>query len=323
MIELSIIVVNWNTCSILQQCLKSIYTQIRGVKFEVIVIDNASTDGSLEMLRYNFPDVTIIANDTNRGFARANNQGIRVSQGRYILLLNSDTIVLNHAIDKVVSFADAHMGAAVVGCRILNPDKTLQPTCFMFPSIVNMLLSATYLYKVFPRSKFFGRERMSWWNRDDIREVDVVTGCFMLVRADAIEKVGMMDERFFMYGEETDWCYRFKQAGMKVLFTPSAEIIHLGGASSRQKHLEMILQLRGSLLLFFKKHYGYISYFWGCLLVALFFLLRIPYWLVLSLIFRKGRRRYLQNARAYITGVFFVLTGGRKLSWEKKFCQVD
>jgi GT2 family glycosyltransferase len=105
-----------------------------------------------------------------------------------------------------------------------------------------MLLSSTYLYKIFPKSKFFGREQMTWWNRNDIREVDVVTGCCMLVRQDAIKKVGSMDEQFFMYGEETDWCYRFRQAGWKVMFTPVCEIIHLGGQSSRQKRSKMILQ---------------------------------------------------------------------------------
>jgi GT2 family glycosyltransferase len=209
MTEVSVVVVNWNTQDILRDCLKSIYEQAGEIDLEVIVIDNASTDGSVEMVKKDFPQVTLIENSQNRGFAAANNQGIDISKGRYVLLLNSDTVVLDNAIAKTVAFADSHPKAAIVGCRVLNPDQTLQPTCFMFPSILNMLLSSTYLYKIFPKSKFFGREQMTWWDRSDVREVDVVTGCFMLIRRKAIQQVGTMDEQFFMYGEETDWCYRW------------------------------------------------------------------------------------------------------------------
>jgi GT2 family glycosyltransferase len=230
-----------------------------------------------------------------------------------VLLLNSDTVVLDNAIAKTVAFADSHPKAAIVGCRVLNPDRTLQPTCFMFPSILNMLLSSTYLYKIFPKSKFFGREQMTWWNRNDIREVDVVTGCCMLVRQDAIKKVGSMDEQFFMYGEETDWCYRFRRAGWKVMFTPVCEIIHLGGQSSRQKRSKMILQLRGSILLFMKKHNSFLKYALACLLVALFFFLRVPYWLIRAVFSRKNKSDDILIARAYLTGAFKALLGAESL----------
>ena len=177
-IDVSIIIVSWNTEEILRNCLKSVYEDGGDVAFEVIVIDNASSDGSAEMIRKNFPQVVLIENSENRGFAAANNQGITIAKGRYVLLLNSDTIVLDKAIEKTLSFADAHRESGIVGCRVLNPDKTLQPTCFMFPSVLNMLLSTTYLYKLFPKSRFFGRERMTWWDRSDTRQVDVATGCF-------------------------------------------------------------------------------------------------------------------------------------------------
>ncbi len=312
MTDLSVIVVSWNTCSILQQCLKSIYKQIRDIVFEVIVIDNASTDGSVEMIRSEFPGVTLIVNDTNRGFAAANNQGIYVAQGRYILLLNSDTIVLDHANDKVVAFADVHSEAAVVGCRVLNPDRTLQSSCFMFPSILNMLLSTTYLYKLFPKSKFFGRERMTWWDRNDTREVDVVTGCFMLVRREAIDQVGMMDEQFFMYGEETDWCYRFKQAGWEVMFTPAGEIIHLGGQSSKKIATEMALQLRGSILQFINKHRPRWEYVLACLFVWLFCAVRIPFWFVCFLFSRQDRKYNWSRMKIYAIGAWRIITAGGK-----------
>lgn len=307
--DVSIIVVNWNTQDILRNCLNSIYEQGGEASLEVIVVDNASTDGSAEMVTKDFPQVILIENSENRGFAAANNQGIAEARGRYVLLLNSDTVILDKAVEKTISFADAHPEAAIVGCRVLNPDRTLQPTCFMFPSILNMLLSTTYLYKLFPKNKFFGREQMTWWNRNDIREVDVVTGCFMLVRREAIEQVGTMDERFFMYGEETDWCYHFKQAGWKIIFTPAGEIIHLGGQSSRQKQCEMILQLRGSILLFLKKNRSFLTYTLACLLVALFFFLRVPYWLVRAVFSRNSKRNDILISRTYLTGACKALLG--------------
>jgi hypothetical protein len=306
--DCSIIIVNWNTRDILRNCLTSVFQQTHGMDFEVIVIDNASSDGSAQRVKSEFPQALLIENTENRGFAAANNQGMRIAKGRYILLLNSDTIVLDGAIQKTVAFADQHPQAAVVGCKVLNPDHSLQPTCFMFPSLLNLFLSASYLYKIFPHSRFFGRERMSWWNRDNVREVDVVTGCFMLVRRKVIEQVGLMDEDFFMYAEETDWCFRFKQAGWQNLFYPDAQIIHLGGQSSKQVKVEMTIQLRRAILHFMKKSYGKVHYYLGSALMILFFLLRIPYWLVISLI-PEQHRRALDMAKAYWQGSRSILTG--------------
>jgi len=277
------------------------------------LVDNASSDGSVEIVRTEFPQVTLVENSENKGFAAANNQGMAMAKGRYVLLLNSDTVILGNAISKTVKFADDHPEAAVVGCRALNAGGTLQLTCFMFPSVLNMLLSASYLYKVFANSKFFGREHMTWWDRDSVREVDVVTGCFMLVRREAIEQVGVMDEQFFMYGEETDWCYRFNKAGWKVMFTPDAQIIHLGGQSSKNVEREMALQLRASILLFLKKHKNTFYYRSACLLIGLFFLLRIPYWLARAAFSKSTRPTDLQTVRNYITATFKATLGWRAL----------
>jgi len=300
MIDVSIIIVNWNTRDILRDCLKSVYEQTQDIEYEIIVVDNGSTDGSTAMVKTGFPQVILIENKENRGFAAANNQGIRIAKGRYVLLLNSDTVILDNAISKTISFADAHLEVAVVGCRVLNPDRTLQPTCFMFPSILNMFLSSSYLYKLLPRSRFFGRERMTWWNRSDVREVDVVTGCFMLVRREAVEQVGVMDEQFFMYGEETDWCYRFKQARWKVVFAPMAQIIHLGGKSSQQVRVEMAVQIRISILQFMKKHYNWLSHRMACLLIIAFLVFRLPFWCGIALFSRKRRRESSLRVKSYI-----------------------
>lgn len=302
--DLSIIIVNWNTEDYLRACLRSVFDTTEGILFEVIVVDNASSDGSVAMVEREFPQVRLVANSDNRGFAAANNQGMARAKGRYILLLNSDTMVLDDVIAATLRYAEAHEEAAVVGCRVLNADRSLQPTCFMYPSLLNMLLSSSYLYKLFPRNRFFGRERMTWWDRNDIRDVDVVTGCFMVVRKKAIEEIGRMDEGFHMYGEETDWCYRFKQAGWRVVFTPAGQIVHYGGASSRQKPAQMALQLRGSILLFLRKHRGRLTYRAARILVALFFFVRVPYWLLRALFSARHRGQSFSVARTYLIGAY-------------------
>ena len=315
-LDVSIIIVNWNTKELLRNCLKSVFEQTVNVDYEVIVVDNASTDGSSEMLQNDFPQVILIENDENRGFAAANNQAIAVAKGRYVLLLNSDTIVLDKAIEKTIFFANENQEAGAVGCRVLNPDGSLQMTCFMFPSILNMILSSTYLYKIFSKNKFFGREQMTWWDRNDVREVDVITGCFMLVRREAIEQTGNLDESFFVYGEETDWCYRLKKNGWKVMFTPVGQIIHFGGQSTRQIRVEMILQLRGSILLFIRKHKGFLSHILSRLITAIFFFLRAPYWFVKGIIHRSKWTDSIHTAQAYLLGGFYCL-----MSWKKLLIQ--
>ena len=305
--DVSVIIVNWNTENLLRDCLTSVYEQTMNIDYEVIVVDNGSTDGSTEMIKHNFPQVSLIQNKGNRGFAAANNQAIAMAQGRYVLLLNSDTVVLNKAIEKTMSFADVHPKAGAIGCRVLNPDGTMQLTCFMFPSILNMLLESTYLYKLFPKNRFFGRERMTWWLRNDVREVDVVTGCFILVRREAIKQVGTMDESFFMYGEETDWCYRLKKNAWKVMFTPVGQIIHYGGQSTAKTPVTMIIQLRLSILQFMKKHSSWPSYMTARCLVALFFAIRLPIWFVTFMLRPRRRNEATIKLQAYSIGIVDAL----------------
>lgn len=301
--DVSIVIVSWNTRDILRDCLRSICQKGGAVSFEIIVVDNASADDSVAMVRREFPEVRLIENLDNRGFAAANNQGIAVSAGRYVLLLNSDTIVLENGVAETVAFADAHPQAAVVGCRVLNADRTLQRTCSTYPGLLNMTLSSTYLYKVFPRSRLFGREHMTWWAHDEIREVEVVSGCFMLVRREAIERVGVMDDGFFMYAEETDWCYRFNKAGWKVLFTPVAGIVHLGGQSSKRVHVDMAVQLRLSILRFIRKHHGPVYHGFACQLVRLFLIVRLPVWLAIYAGSRQRRQYAGGKVKAYLAGI--------------------
>ncbi len=311
--DVSIIVVAWNVREFVHNCLKSVYEQTTGIDFEVIYVDNASHDGSIEMVRKDFPFATVIENEENKGFIKANNQAIKIAKGRWVLLLNSDTVILDNAIAKTVQFADDHPEAAVVGCKTFYPDGALQRNCFMYPALVNMLLSAFFLNKLFPRNKFFGRERMAWWDLDDVREVEVVCGCYALVRSEAIDQVGMMEERLFMYGDDPDWCFRFKKAGWKTLFTPDAEIIHWGGQSTKGMAREFRWQQLGSVLIFFRLHRCRLSFFIACILTALSLTLRAPYWLCVGLLSKKNRAKAMYTAGTYFIGAWHCLTNWRKL----------
>ena len=295
-VDVSVIVVNWNTRELLRACLASAFDESPSITMEMIVVDNASTDGSVEMVEGTFPRAVLIANAENRGFAAANNQGLAIAKGRYVLLLNSDTVVLDRAIEKTITFADQHLDTAVTGCRVLNPDLTLQNTCFMFPSLLNGFLYATYLYKLFPRSRFFGREQMTWWLRDDTREVDVVTGCYMLVSKQAIEDVGPLDDRFFMYFEETDWCYRFKAKGWKNRFTPDAQIIHIGGASAPKVGPRRACVVNDSFRHYMFKHWSPSRAYAGIGLAMLFYATRLAALVPLRVIGWPANGRNLSSA---------------------------
>jgi len=311
--DVSIIIVAWNVRKLLYDCLKSVYDQTKGVDFEVIYVDNASKDGSVEMVTKEFPEVKVIRNEENKGFIKANNQGIEVAQGRYVLLLNSDTIVLDNAITKTVKFADEHPKAAVVGCRVLNPDYTIQLTCFMYPSLLNMFLAATYLYKIFPKSRLFGREYMTWWDFNNVREVQTIAGCYSLVRMEAIKQVGLMDELYFVYSDDPDWCYRFRKSGWKIMFTPDAQIIHYGGQNTKQMAREFRWQLEGSRLIFMRLHRNKLEFLAARLLTALFLLLRIPYHLGVGLFARTKRKHSFETVKTYWLGAYYCLASWTQL----------
>ena len=192
--DVSVVIVSWNTRDILRGCLSSIYEETKNVSIEVFVVDNNSNDGSSDMVRAEFPRVKLIENERNRGFAAASNQGMQLASGRYTLLLNPDTIILEDAISRCVQYADHHPDVGVVGCQVLEDENRISNTGFSFPSPLNVFLALSGLSRVFPRSRLFGRPELGWWERDCEQDVDVVTGMFMLVRREAIAQVGIMDE---------------------------------------------------------------------------------------------------------------------------------
>jgi GT2 family glycosyltransferase len=256
--DVSIVIVNWNTRDLLRDCLVSIIRETRQVSYEIIVVDNASRDGSAGMCQQEFPQVTLIANDVNRGFAAANNLAMRVASGRYTLLLNPDTVVLDDAIGRCVAYADGRTDIGVLGCKVLERDGQLQRTGFSFPSPWTLFLTLSGLCHLFPRSPIFSKPQLGWWDRDSVEDLDVVSGMFMLVRREAIQQVGLMDESYFVYAEEADWCFRFAKAGWRRVFYPDAEIIHVdgGGKSTSQVNVRMLVQLQKSLMIYFRKNLG-------------------------------------------------------------------
>jgi GT2 family glycosyltransferase len=297
--DVSVVIVSWNTRDILRGCLRSVFEQTRDIFFEVIVVDNNSHDGSADMVRAEFPQVQLIANSQNRGFAAACNQGMRVRSARYTLLLNPDTIVLDDAISHCVRYADLHSDVGVVGCQVLENESRISPTGFSFPSPSNVFLALSGLSRIFPRSRVFGQPELSWWDRNSEADVDVVTGMFMLVRREAIEQVGLMDEAYFVYSEEADWCYRFAQAGWRRVFTPCARIVHLdGGAkSTSQASKKMFVQLQKSSMIYHKKNLGLAAWWSVKMIYIASNCFRMIAWFVLSIV-KRDRRNWHRSAAA-------------------------
>tara|TARA_Y100000588_G_C14222268_1_gene911549 strand:+ start:1002 stop:1955 length:954 start_codon:yes stop_codon:yes gene_type:complete len=231
MTDLSIIIVNWNTKELLQDCLHSLTSEITALKTEIIVVDNASTDGSVEWLRAERPDVQLIANSNNVGFAKANNTAIMRCTGRHVLLLNSDTLVLPEALVNSVNFLDRHADIAVMGCQILNADGTLQISHRSFPSITRLLALLLGLTK-FQEARVRNSVLPEVSPDAQPVDVDIVSGCCLMVRRWALEEAGLLDERFFFFGEEAEWCVRFRELGWRVCYAPVGRVVHHGGGSS-------------------------------------------------------------------------------------------
>jgi GT2 family glycosyltransferase len=262
MLDLSIIIVNWNTRDLLYRCIQDIYHYAGGLQYEILVVDNASSDDSVAMVQREFPQVKVIQNRENGGFSKANNIGIRQAQGRYYLLLNTDAFVHPGALETMVRFMDDHPEAGAGGCRLYYEDGSLQRSCTSFPTLATELWQALWLDRLLPRSQVFGKYWMSYWDFNDIRAVDSIMGAFMVLRREAIDEVGLLDEGYFMYSEEVDLCYRLKKAGWTVLFTPQAKATHIwGGTSKRVQKETTFLRLYESRIRFFRKHYGEIPAF--------------------------------------------------------------
>ena len=265
MADLAIVIVNYNVCDHLRTCLRSIEASRLDQIPDVWVVDNASTDGSLEMVRREFPWVRAREAGGNLGFARANNRALREILGdarerglpRYVLLLNPDTELPPMALAEMVAFMESHPEAGAAGPKLVLADGSLDLACRRgFPTPEVAFYRLTGLSQLFPRSRRFGRYNLTFLDPDDVVEVDSVVGAFMVVRGSLLKSVGLLDEAFFMYGEDLDWALRIKQAGWKVYYNGQTEVYHYKRASSRQRNVRSLVAFYEAMLIFFRKHYA-------------------------------------------------------------------
>lgn len=288
---LSIIIVNWNTREYLRRCLHSIEKNQPAVEYEIIVIDNASPDCSADMVREEFTEVCLIANAENRGYAVGNNQGFEVANGEYLLLLNPDVEVKHGSIDALVAFANSHPDAAAVGCRLVGEDGRVQRSLRSFPEPWGVLFEYTKLSKLFPRSRRLASYRMTWFDYDRETEVDQPMGSCLLLSRKVLRDIGMFAEEFPIFFNDVDWMYRARQNGWKSYFTPAAEVLHIGGASTRQRKPAMVRESHRSMKLFYYKHYrGHIAAPVYCFIIAAISINSVVACWQASLVSKGGKR---------------------------------
>jgi GT2 family glycosyltransferase len=255
-VDVSIIIVNYKTEALLKQTIDSVYRATTDLVYEIIVVDNASQDGSVTMVKDNFANVLIIENQENLGYAKANNIGIRNAKGKYVLLLNSDTVVIQDCIKTCFDYMEKNIDIGALGCRVELRDGKLDHACKRgFPTPEASLYYILKLDKRHPDSKKFGKYDLTYLPENEINEVDCLIGAFMLVRNEVIDKIGLLDEEFFMYGEDIDWCYRIKEAGWKIVYYPETKIIHYKGQSSKKRRFMTIYEFHRAMYLFYNKHY--------------------------------------------------------------------
>jgi GT2 family glycosyltransferase len=261
-VDLAIVIVNYNTRDLLRDCLASVLASSLDVSYAVHVVDNNSTDGSADMVQAEFPAVHLIRQDRNAGYPAANNVGLMGAgfgggiSPRYALLLNPDTLVGPHDLARMLAFMEAHPDAGAAGPRLVRPDGSLDKACRRsFPSPENALYRLSGLSRLFPHHPRFGRYNLEYLDPDELAEVDSLVGAFMLIRGPVLDLVGLLDERFFMYGEDIDLCYRIKGRGWKVYYNPAVTVLHYKGASSRQRSTASIVHFYRSMALFHDKHY--------------------------------------------------------------------
>lgn len=253
--SLSICIVNWNTRELLRACLRSIESYAPSVPVQVIVVDNASSDGSAKMVQDEFPRMLLIANQENKSYAAGNNQAIAAATGDYILLLNPDTELHPSTLENALRFLESHPEAGAIGALQQFPDGRLQPSVRAFPYPALLFFEITGLAKLFPRHKTLAGYRMSWFQYDRTLPVDQPMGTFLMTRRAVIEQVGGMDEQFPLFFNDVDWCYRIKQAGWIIYFVPEVVILHHGGAGTSQMRPAAIKESHRSLEIFYRKHF--------------------------------------------------------------------
>lgn len=259
--DVTISIVNTNNRVLLEQCLRSIFETTRA-HVQVIVVDNASDDDSAVMVQREFPNVTLLQNETRTGFAASHNRALARGAGRYLFVLNEDTKILPQCLDTLIAFMDAHPAVGACGPRLWNGDGSLQRTANRFPTLAFGIFQALSLNRLFPNNPVWRHNIYAEWDRTTTREVDAVSGAALLVRRDAMNQVGLLDANFFIYSEEVDWCLRFHQHGWKTFYVADAQLIHFGGSSTAARAPEKFHRIHwDSFLYYYRKHYGAAAYY--------------------------------------------------------------
>lgn len=256
-VRISIILINLNTHDFLKACIASMGVRLEDPAFEVILVDNGSTDGSVEMVRRDFPQVRVFPQAENLGFTKANNIGLRAARGEYLLVLNSDTEIVDDALEMMCAHMDANPRIGALGAQLLNTDRTVQLSCRAFPSYRTVFFHRySLLTRLFPRNRYSAEYLMTDSGHDKTIEVDWVSGACLLTRRETADQVGLLDEGFFIYAEDVDWCYRMKQAGWSVVYYPDAKVLHHIGRATRKIPYKMTYHRHRSMWRFYKKHYS-------------------------------------------------------------------
>lgn len=267
--KISVIIVSWNASGHLRKCLDSIRRNGSGVVLEVIVVDNASTDGSSEMVAREFPEATIIQLDRNLGFAPANNIGLRRASGSLLALINSDVVVHPGCLQTLAGFLDAHTGVGLTGPKIFGADGKVQFNCRRLPTVWNTICRVFILDRILSRSPLFSGSEMRHLQHDRCGEVEALSGCFWAARTAAVKQVGGLDERFFFYAEDLDWSRRFRMAGWKIMFVPEATATHYGGGSSSNAPICYSIEMLRANLVFWEKYHGVFGGWWFRFMLSL------------------------------------------------------
>ncbi len=256
--DLSIIIVTWNAKRFVEECFGSISEEVRGVSAEVVAVDNASADGTADMIAERFPEVKLIRSPTNLGFPKGNVVAIEASHpGRYVCLVNPDVCVLPGCFDKMLEYMERDPTIGVLGPQMLNPDGSIQQSCFRAPSVWTSWCRALALDRTaLRRLPLFGGLLMADFAHDRTRDVDALNGCFLLIRRAAMDQVGLIDERYFMYGDDLDWCLRFRKKGWRVVFYPKASAIHHGGGTTARAPVYFYVEMQKANLQYWKKHHS-------------------------------------------------------------------
>lgn len=312
MIDISIIIVNWNTRELLLNCIESLYKTTKQTSLEIIVVDNASTDNSVDALQKKFPQVHIIVNPDNFGFAKANNIGLMQSKGRFVCLINSDVKAMDGVLDKMYNYMKINPEIGALAPKIYRGDMTVQKSCREFPTVRNTFCEEFLLNKLFPAVNIFRGRDMLWMDYDSIFEVEVLSGCFLMIPRQVIDQVGVLDDRFFFYSEDVDWCKRIHQAGWKLLHYPGAKAIHYGQGSSSSEPIKFRLEMLKANWQYWNKHKSNLECFLFRLIKLTGSMGKGLIWLFVSLIPSNEQATAKESLAAYRKMLSFLISPNKR-----------